>query len=1293
LKSDGTFAVWGQDMANNGSSDVLSPQTLNVSNYPALTGTPLKATIGGNGGTSSEQFVVLTTTGLYAWGNEGYLLDASLTTNSNFQKIATPGGGDTNLKLPSGVAPTDVATLFGTYQTLAIVTTAGKVWVLTKAAASLQGNNAALAATTWHEVKTNASTSLTGVIALRGQVSSGTYGALMALTASGQVYAWGPSVYLGNGSASASKSYATPMVLPSEFTNANVPKMIGVTGGIRGTATVKNTFFLLSNTGSLYALGDNSQKQCGDFTTTERKTWVNSKINASTNYTNVNYITVQEHDASYPAVAITTKNGDLYSWGENGGKMIGRTTDGDTYDPGYPLGFTSGSDIALSAELGGHTLVYLKEGSSQFCYVGHRTNGSMGDGTSTGSFEDTFNCSGTPSLDICGSVPVAASLTTSTISASPTSIVADGISTSTISIQLKDASGVNLTTSGGIVVVTTSDGTLGTVVDNNDGTYTVILTSPINAGTATIGFSINGTTATNTTTVTFTATSGGDSTPPVITGPNGANGTTTGANASKSIPENTVNVYTFTANESVTWSITGGADQVKFTIDPNTGLLRFVSPPDYENPTDVDADNVYMVVLTATDAAGNTTSQTVAVTVTFVCGDIIYGTGYLSGGNGTDSNWKVVALPQGFSPAQPTPYNAFVINGTLPGTFVHRNGYTDANGNTFYWVAPKPDASELLSSPTLYNWIIKQSITVPSTGFYDLNFSVAGDDEITMFANGTIDNTNPLQPTIVGGTQIGSSWNTWTATTTFAGKVYLTAGINQLYMVVEDTGSLTAALISDGSFACTPLLNGPGAGLTSTKSIPENTTDVFTFTSDEPVTWSLSGGEDAAKFSINASGKLVFVSAPDFENPTDGTTTGSNTYIVVVKALSTLTGLYTEQTVTVTVTDVDETAPIITGPTTGGGTTTGAASAKSVPENTIAVNTFTANELVTWSLGGGADQARFTINPTSGLVSFNPAPDFENPTDADANNTYIVIIKATDAAGNFTTQTFTVTVTDVVENLAPTNITLSKMNLFEANAIGAVIGNLTTTDPDVGDTHTYTLVSGAGSTSNANFTISGNQLKAGVIFSYITQSTYSIRIRTTDAGGLSFEKVFSITISESPTVKGTGYNISTGITPATSNPVISKGYFSNLTVSGTNLVGYSWTPVLNLSNTNTANPTATPSQTTTYAVTVTNSFGSSTVLYITVTVVEDYNITPRNAITPNGDGKNDTWVVANITSYPNNQVRIFDRAGRLLFVESNYQNGWDGTVNGMPLKEDTYYFVITFGPGVNPKKGFISIIR
>ncbi|MEJ0103614.1 MAG: Ig-like domain-containing protein [Bacteroidota bacterium] len=54
--------------------------------------------------------------------------------------------------------------------------------------------------------------------------------------------------------------------------------------------------------------------------------------------------------------------------------------------------------------------------------------------------------------------PVAASTVTSTISASATTLVADGLSVSTITVQLKDASGVNLITSGGTIIITTTAG-------------------------------------------------------------------------------------------------------------------------------------------------------------------------------------------------------------------------------------------------------------------------------------------------------------------------------------------------------------------------------------------------------------------------------------------------------------------------------------------------------------------------------------------------------------------------------------------------------------------------------------------------------------------------------------------------------------------------------------------------------------------------------------------------------------------------------------------------------------------
>ncbi len=91
----------------------------------------------------------------------------------------------------------------------------------------------------------------------------------------------------------------------------------------------------------------------------------------------------------------------------------------------------------------------------------------------------------------------------STISASPTTINADGISTSTITVQLKDYAGTNWTNGGATVVIGTDQGTLTTTTDNGDGTYTAILTSSNSSGTALLSFTINGENATDTVEVIF----------------------------------------------------------------------------------------------------------------------------------------------------------------------------------------------------------------------------------------------------------------------------------------------------------------------------------------------------------------------------------------------------------------------------------------------------------------------------------------------------------------------------------------------------------------------------------------------------------------------------------------------------------------------------------------------------------------------------------------------------------------------------------------------------------------------
>lgn len=87
--------------------------------------------------------------------------------------------------------------------------------------------------------------------------------------------------------------------------------------------------------------------------------------------------------------------------------------------------------------------------------------------------------------------PGAAFPGTSTVDASPSSIAANGTSTSAILVQLKDDQGINLTTGGDSVAITSSLGAVGNVTDNNDGTYSALLTSSTVAGTAVIRAYVN----------------------------------------------------------------------------------------------------------------------------------------------------------------------------------------------------------------------------------------------------------------------------------------------------------------------------------------------------------------------------------------------------------------------------------------------------------------------------------------------------------------------------------------------------------------------------------------------------------------------------------------------------------------------------------------------------------------------------------------------------------------------------------------------------------------------------------
>ena len=99
-------------------------------------------------------------------------------------------------------------------------------------------------------------------------------------------------------------------------------------------------------------------------------------------------------------------------------------------------------------------------------------------------------------------------------------------------------------------------------------------------------------------------------------------------------------------------------------------------------------------------------------------------------------------------------------------------------------------------------------------------------------------------------------------------------------------------------------------------------------------------------------------------------------------------------------------------------------------------------------------------------------------------------------------------------NETPTGIDLSNDQVAENEPVDTVVGTLTSVDPDTGDTFTYTLEDLAGHADNAAFDISGDQLITKEVFNFELQPSYSILIRTTDGGGLSFDKEFTITVTD-----------------------------------------------------------------------------------------------------------------------------------------------------------------------------------
>ena len=296
----------------------------------------------------------------------------------------------------------------------------------------------------------------------------------------------------------------------------------------------------------------------------------------------------------------------------------------------------------------------------------------------------------------------------------------------------------------------------------------------------------------------------------------------------------------------------------------------------------------------------------------------------------------------------------------------------------------------------------------------------------------------------------------------------------------------------------------------ATQSVPENTTPAFNFTTTDAdgdtVTYSFSGlGNDNGLFTLTPAGELTFTNPPNFEAPLDGD--GLNDYNVQVTA-DDGNGGTTIENIVVSVTNVNE-AP-----------TLNPIGNPSVLENSAGIiATVTASDVdtpdtLTYSLAG-VDAGLFSIDNVTGAISFT-APDFENPLDNGANNVYDIQVIVEDAAGLQDTQNIAVTVMNV--NEAPTSGD-QQFSVSGNSVNGSLVGTVTATDIDTGDTLSYAITDGTGIGSFAIDSTTGqiSIVNSNSLYSEVAQ-VYTLSVLVTDSTGATSVSNIIISVSPSTTI-------------------------------------------------------------------------------------------------------------------------------------------------------------------------------
>ena len=578
--------------------------------------------------------------------------------------------------------------------------------------------------------------------------------------------------------------------------------------------------------------------------------------------------------------------------------------------------------------------------------------------------------------------------------------------------------------------------------------------------------------------------------------------TVTSGTAVNFTENDTGTAYTATATDpdtatTITYSISGGADAALFNINSSTGAVTFITAPNFESPADTGTvDNVYNIIVTATDNGAGTLSNTknVAITVTnvdefatvitsaafttFAENQLTSVTAFTATATDADSGTAIVySISGGDSDFFNINSSTGVVTFKVSPDF--ENPGAAGDNDYVIFVTAVAGTLEDTASVTIYVTNVNEAPTSPedsSTTFAENGTGVAFTPAAT---------TDPDTATTITYTLAGPDAGKFTINPV-TGAVFFIApdpdfespadvGPNNVYnidIVATDEGGLsdtqTVAIDVTNVNETIPDL---GSGLAG--GVNENfpvSGIVYTVTGVTPeigaIVYSISGGADGALFDIDSStGAISFIAEPDFENPADSDT--NNVYDIEVTATA---GPMTDtETVTITVNDVNE-APVITSPDTStvtensyGDVVYYAAAADPDTETTI-----------TYSISG-PDSIKFYIDSMTGEVYLEHPVSWESNEDADLNNVYEIVVTATDGGSLYDTQTVTFEVNNVYE--AP-------INLNCAGTPGGIICDWDPFEgvfPIVGNNWTYEIEVLIGETwTSTGLTIPSNKIFGGL---------------------------------------------------------------------------------------------------------------------------------------------------------------------------------------------------------------------